>query len=283
MNRYLWLTGLLITAGSSCQKDTVPATDTSVAAVIKTNVAYGSDPLQKMDVYLPSSRSADTTKSIILIHGGGWTDGDKADFSPYVVQLQQKLPGYAVFNVNYRLAANGSNLFPAQENDIKAAVEFIHGKRAEYNIADKFVFLGASAGGHLALLQGYKYHSPVKPKAIVSFFGPTDLTTLAATSPLAGMILTQVTGATAAMNPTLYQQSSPATFVNAQIPPTMLLQGGADPLVPVAQSETLRNKLSTAGVPNEYVFYPTQSHGWTGDSLTDSFNKIAAFLKVHVQ
>lgn len=281
MNKRLLLTGLLIVHLYSCQKEAAEG-NTPETAATKMDVAYGTDPKQKMDVYLPAGRSADTTKSIILIHGGAWSEGDKLDFTPYVAQLQQKIPGYAVFNVNYRLALNNTNLFPAQENDVKAALEFINGKKAEYKISDKFVLLGASAGGHLALLQGYKYNTPIKPKAIVSFFGPSDLVALYNSSFIAAIGLSGVIGTDPVSNPTLYQQSSPLGFVTAQSPPTILLQGGADPLVPVAQAEALRAKLTTSGVTNQYVFYPTQTHGWFGDTLNHSFDKITEFLKANV-
>lgn len=281
MNKRVLLTGLLIVHLYSCQKEAAESSTPETAAT-KMDVAYGTDPKQKMDIYLPAGRSADTTKSIILIHGGAWSEGDKLDFTPYVAQLQQKIPGYAVFNVNYRLAINNTNLFPSQENDIKAALEFINGKKGEYKISDKFVLLGASAGAHLALLQGYKYNTPIKPKAIVSFFGPTDLVALYNSSFIAALGLSGVTGTDPVSNPTFYQQSSPLTFVTAQSPPTILLQGGADPLVPVAQAEALKAKLTTSGVTNQYVFYPTQTHGWFGDTLNHSFDKITEFLKVNV-
>jgi acetyl esterase/lipase len=281
MNKQLLTAALLVFHLSSCQKEAEPGVAPETAAT-KTNVPYGTDPKQKMDIYLPAGRTTDTTKSIILIHGGAWSEGDKLDFTPHVSQLQQRLPGYAVFNVNYRLAVNGTNLFPAQENDIKAALEFIDSKKAEYKISDKFVLLGASAGGHLALLQGYKYSTPIKPKAVVSFFGPSDLTALYNSGFLAALGLSGVTGTDPVANPALYQQSSPLTYVTAQSPPTILLQGGADPLVPVAQAEALKTKLTTSGVTNQYVFYPTQTHGWFGDTLNHSFDKITEFLKTNV-
>jgi acetyl esterase/lipase len=280
MSRYLWLINLLLFI--ACQRDTVPETKIPATDII-VDVAYGKDPKQKMDVYLPARRSIDSTKILVLIHGGGWIDLDKSDFTPFVAQLQQKLPGYAIFNVNYRLAENAKNLFPTQENDIKTAIEFIDSKRSEYTISDKIVFLGASAGGHLALLQGYKYNTPLKPRAIISFFGPSDLTALYKSNPLAGMVLTQVTGVTPSDNSTIYVQSSPATFVNAQSPPTILLHGGADPVVSPKQSELLKNLLNNAGVPNQYVFYPKEKHGWSGTNLTDSFEKIARFLEKYVE
>ena len=270
------LTVLVFTA---CKKQ-----DDNTAYKIMQDQSYGADSKQKMDIYLPAHRSADTTKAIFLIHGGGWTEGDKADFNSFVTAIQSLFPGYAIFNINYRLFANNQNLFPAQENDVKAAVEFVAAKRNEFLISDKWAFLGASAGGHLALLQSYKYSSPVKPKAVISFFGPTDLTALYNdwTNPVISILLAQVTGATPSTNSIVYQQSSPVTFVNAQSCPTLLLQGGQDPLVPVSQATGLRDKLQAMTVPNQYVFYPNDGHGWQGADLLDSFDKIRSFLNQYM-
>jgi acetyl esterase/lipase len=249
------------------------------------NVAYGTEAAQVMDVYLPAGRSRDTTKVIVLIHGGAWSSMDKSDFTQYVDTLKNRIPGYAIFNLNYRLATGTTNTFPAQENDVKAALDFIYSKRDEYTISDKFVLLGGSAGGHLALLQGLKYTSPVKVRAIVDFFGPTDMTDLY-NNPASVLIppstIALIVGATPASNPTLYQQSSPINFVTAQSPPVILFNGGMDPLVRPAQSVALDTKLQAMGVVHEYYFYPTEGHGWTGANLKHSFDKIGVFLSTYV-
>jgi len=269
---------------SACKKTANTTGNNPSQASTLTDVSYGADTKQKMDIYLPAGRSADTTKLIFLIHGGGWNEGDKADFTASVAYLQTLLPGYAIINTNYRLVANGQNLFPTQENDIKAAATFLYSKRTEYQVSDKWVFIGASAGGHLAMLQSYKYNSPVKPRAVVSFFGPSDLTVFYNSSnPLIAGLLMNVTGTTPSANAGLYQQSSPNNFITAQSPPTLLLHGGADPLVPASQSELVRDKLQSYGVPVQYVFYPNEGHGWDGPNLLDSFNKIAAFLQLYVK
>ena len=266
---------------SSCKKDDGTEQDTSVTML---NVSYGSNAQQKMDVYLPGNRSTTKTKVIIMIHGGGWNTGDKTDFNEYVDSLKKRDPSYAIFNINYRLAI-APDLFPAQEQDVKAAVEFIYNQRQEYKISDKFVLVGASAGAHLALLQGYKYSTPIKPKAIIDFFGPTDLVDLYnnPSNPLVQPTLLSVTGGTPTTNNTLYTQSSPINFVSAQSPPTMILHGGADIIVSLSQSIQLNNKLTIAGVSRDYIFYPTEGHGWIGANLSDSFNRILAFLAAYVQ
>ena len=269
---------------SSCQKDSDPTLPVLTEKTVL-NVEYGTNPSQKMDIYLPPGRQTTTTKIIVMIHGGGWVVGDKSDFTEYVDTLKRRLPGYAIFNINYRLATGISNYFPTQENDVKAAIEFIYGKRNEYQISNKYILLGASAGSHLALLQSYKYSSPIKVKAVVDFFGPIDLVDMynypaSASAPPSALVA--VIGATPTTNPTLYQQSSPITFVNVQSPATIIFQGGADPLVSPSQSLALKNKLQSMGVVHQYFLYPTEKHGWTGAPLSDSFDKIVQFLSANV-
>ncbi len=276
---------LLLPVLVSCQKDGSPDIDENVSALTIPNQPYGPDPAQKMDIYLPADRNGTETKVMILVHGGAWATGDKTDFTDYVDTMKRRMPGYAIFNINYRLSTGTANLFPTQENDVKAAIEFIYSKRNEYKISDKFVLLGASAGAHLALLHGYKQTTPVKVKAIVDFFGPTDMVDIynnPASPLISSATVAQIVGATPTSNATLYQESSPINYVTAQSPPTMILHGGADPLVSPTQSMALNSKLQVMGVVHQYIFYPAESHGWVGANLIDSFDKIQAFLTTNV-
>jgi acetyl esterase/lipase len=279
----LVLSVLLFTA---CEKNETGTGNETVAEKSMLNVAYGTDPLQKMDIFLPAGRRADSTKVMILVHGGGWTSGDKADFAVFMDTLKKRIPGYAIFNINYRLAVFPNNLFPTQEVDVRAAVEFIYGNRSTYQVSDKFVLMGASAGGHLSLLQAYKYHSPVNIKAVVDFFGPTDMVAMYndyAPNPPAQLSIVGLMSGTPAMNPALYASSSPLTYANAQAPPTIILQGATDPIVnALTQSFALKTKLDAAVVVNEYVLYPGGHGDWDAATYTDAFNKIQAFLTANV-
>ena len=247
------------------------------------NVPYGDDPKQKMDVYLPAHRTPDSTPLIVLIHGGGWNSGDKSQLTPYITALQNRLPDYAFANINYRLLNfnTGDNRFPAQENDVKDAIQFLRAKASDYKISKSIILLGASAGGHLALLQGYKNEKPEDIKAVISFFGPSDLIELYnhPGNPGLPFLLNALMGTNPAENKTFYSESSPINFVTPSSPPTLLLQGGRDILVPEAQSTQLRDKLKSQGVKHQYIFYPEEGHGWRGSKLAESFDKIAAFLK----
>ena len=115
--RILFVCLLTMLFFASCKKK-----EDANAAKTFLNVKYGTDAKQAMDVYLPAGRSTTATPVLILIHGGGWTEGSRNDLNVFVDTLKRRLPNYAIFNISYRLAANGQNLFPAQENDVKAAV-----------------------------------------------------------------------------------------------------------------------------------------------------------------
>jgi acetyl esterase/lipase len=272
-----------MTLYTSCQQVQSKALPTSVAEN-KLNVSYGEDSAQRMDIYLPAGRSAQSTPSIVLIHGGGWNSGDKSDFRTYIDTFKKRLPGYAIFNLNYRLVSS-DNLFPTQEMDVKAAMEHIAQNADYYGVKqNKFVLLGFSAGAHLAMLQAYKYSTP-EVKAVVNFFGPTDLTVMYK-NPWHSMIpylLQMLTGTTPAANAAVYQQSSPAHFVNTQSAPTIIFQGGKDNIVHPSQSQHLEKKLKQAGVPHQLVLYPNERHGWYGTNLSNSFDHIEAFLDTHVK
>lgn len=271
---------------AACQKDNdeTPPPPPPEPSKTELNVAYGTDPKQTYDAYLPAGRKTTTTKVIIYIHGGGWSGGDKTEMTPYVDTLKKRMPDFAVFNINYRLATGAPNLFPTQEMDVKKAIEFIYSKRSEYGISDKFVLLGASAGGHLSCLYAYKYNTPVKIKAVVDFFGPTDLVDMF-NNPANFLVpfqLMSVTGGTPTSVPTIYAEANPLNYITAQSPPTIILHGGVDIVVLPSQSVLLKNKLSSFGVTNQYVFYPSENHGWGGATMTDSFDKISAFLNANV-
>jgi len=262
---------------------------TPVAARTTMDTSYGSDAKQKMDIYLPANRTTASTKVIVMIHGGAWIGGDKADYATNIDSLKKRLPDYAIFNINYRLAAiPATNVFPTQENDVKAAIDFIYSNRATFLISDKFVLLGASAGGHLSLLQAYKYQTP-KIKAVIDYCGPTDMAAMYtdyASNPINQLGITALMSGTPTSNAALYNSSSPVTYTTtANACPTIIFQGTADLIVNAnTQSVALKNKLITATVANEYYPYTGLGHvdSWTATTFTDTYNKIQAFLTTYV-
>lgn len=269
---------------AACKK--TDTTDSTVPLQTNyTNVAYGIDPAQVMDVYLPPNRSTSFTNVLVLIHGGSWSGGDKTDFATFIDTIQKRFPDYAIFNLNYRLASGTQNLFPTQEQDINTAIDFIYSKRNDYKISDNYALLGTSAGAHLALLQAYKDTLPVRAKTVIDFFGPSDMTEMYNNPTIPGgeLVIFSVMGTTPTGNSSLYAESSPVNYVTPRVSPTIIFHGSSDIVVRHEQSDTLFARLDSANVAATYVVYPTQGHGWTNsDTLSDSFNRLDAFLRQHM-
>ncbi len=280
---YCLITGFIF----SCKKnggEPEPIVATLPAKTIL-NVAYGTDAYQKMDVYLPENRTADT-KTIIAIHGGGWILGDKSEVNSILDSLRKRLPNYAFININYRLSNAPVNLYPIPNNDVTSAINYVLSKKAEYIISDKMILFGISAGGHLALYEAYKNNSAGNIKGVVSVFGIPDLTDMwnnpAGSPNFSRPALTNYLGTNPIANPGLYTQASPITYATTQSVPTQLFHGTSDTLVRYQQSVALKNKLQTLNVPVQYTEYPGEGHGWGGAPLTDTYNKITLFVKQYL-
>jgi len=121
----------------------------NTSAQIIQNVSYGTHKSHALDIYLPPNRSAFSTKILVIILGGGFNNGSKDELSTYIQPMQKRLADYAFFNITYRQATTNDTLFPAQENDVKAALEFIISNSESLGVSKKVVLLGVSAGGML--------------------------------------------------------------------------------------------------------------------------------------
>lgn len=78
-----------------------------------------------MDMYLPANRSSSKTKVFVMIHGGGWSAGDKADYSSTMDALKDHYPNHGIININYRLGTQDNPGYPKQIQDIQAALNEI--------------------------------------------------------------------------------------------------------------------------------------------------------------
>jgi acetyl esterase/lipase len=144
-----------------------------------------------LDVAMPKEHGGKPRPAIVVIHGGGWLEGDKSSFStpknrpPGNIIDFAKL-GFAAVTINYRLS--GEAPFPAALHDCKCAVRWLRASAKKYQIdPDSIGAWGNSAGGHLALLLGMtakkpefegdgpygEYSSAVQ--AVASDSGPIDL------------------------------------------------------------------------------------------------------------
>ncbi len=260
----------------SCTTDSTASDASTEKNLI--NESYGSSPQQVFDLYLPANRSAATTKTLILVHGGGWTAGDKADMVYVTNIIKQYLPGYAIANMNYRLASAGNPAFPMQIDDLNSVVTKL--KNTDYGISDNFGFIGVSAGGHLSLLYSYAYNFNINVKMVCSIVGPTDFTDPNyLNNPFMVASFESVTGVSYSDNPTYYQQLSPLSRATVASPPTILFYGNQDPLIPTTQGVNMHARLNQLGVYNEFTLYNGGHGNWVLADQLDAYGKLVAFIQ----
>ena len=181
---------LLTTSFTACKKDSAVITDPVINVQAETvlDVSYGSNALQKMDVYLPANRSSNTSL-IIFVHGGSFIGGDKSLYASLVKELVRA--NFAVLNVNYRLVdATGLYDSPVkhiesaikikdQVADMSTIVNYAISKAKEWKISEtKMAMAGHSAGATLSLLYSYDAINTNKIKAVANLAGSLDHTFL---------------------------------------------------------------------------------------------------------
>ncbi|MDV6166797.1 alpha/beta hydrolase [Flavobacterium sp. DG1-102-2] len=268
----LLLLFLITGCGNSDDENNAP-----LEAQTLTDVSYGTDAQQKIDIFLPYDRSINT-KVIVLLHGGSWVGGDKSDVASLVPVLKIQFPDHAIVNMNYRLATETSPAYPKQIDDIKSVLE--HLKSNNYQISSNYAFIGFSAGAHLSLLYAYAYDTEHNVKAICDVVGPADFTDPNYTShplyPSASQVLVGSSSPTQEQIETI----NPVNHITTQSPPTISFYGGQDPLVPATQGPRLKAALDNANVYNEYNLYANGGHGdWDEATYADVYSKMTLFLK----
>jgi acetyl esterase/lipase len=245
--------------------------DPSVSAEF-IDVSYGNHPLQRLDVYLPASRTIQT-KVIILVHGGAWVEGDKSSYSEWSRGLSST-KGFAVFNINYRLV-DGTATWRDQVDDIALAVTYILGQSSVWHYAsNKIAMIGGSAGGHLSLLYAHHYDTENKIDTVVSLAGPTDITDI----DLYNMVLAKGLDLYANIFITVdeREEASPVNGISGK--PTLIFHGMLDDIVPYSQSQKLYDALIANGTICELYLYADTDHSVGGNALDPDVNR---FLEIN--
>lgn len=200
---------------------------------------------------------------VLVIHGGGWDSGDKTQLAPLNRELAQK--GYTVVAIQYRLAP--AYVFPAQIEDVNAALDFLTENAALWNIdASQFFLLGRSAGGQIA--QVAAYHSKRESiKGVIAFYAPADLV-WGYTIPTSKWIMdsNRVLGGylggsykEAKLN---YENATVSNLVQPNLPPILMLHGRADVLVTWVHNKRLIPFLEKAQIPYAFIDLPWAVHGF---------------------
>lgn len=196
---------------------------------------------------------------VVWIHGGSFREGDRRS-QPKAIRPRSFFAafneaGLACATVDYRLTGEAS--WPAQRDDVNAAIEFLAEHAATYGIdASRLGTAGDSAGGHLALMAAMT--SP-RVRATVAWYPMTDIAALDAES--GGLPHSPWLGGVPSQMPERISQASPITFVTGQSPPCMFVHGQLDMEYPPSQSALMHRRLTEAGVESVCHIVPGAGHG----------------------
>ncbi len=271
---------------TSCSSESENQNNDPLAAETFLNVSYGNNPQEKYDLYLPADRSQDKTKIIVLVHGGGWTGGDKADMQFLIPFIQLAHPNHAIVNINYVLANATTPAFPNQFKDLEAVLDKISDEKGELHIKPEFALIGASAGAHIALMYDYKYDAANRVKMVADIVGPTDFTDpFYATNPDFNFLLTLLVDESAYPSGVNFAEIlSPALQVSKNSSPTLLFYGNADPLVPLSNGEKLNTALNNAGIDHHFSVYEG-GHGdnWSATDIEDMKTQVSSYINTYLK
>jgi acetyl esterase/lipase len=233
------------------------------------------------DVFVPPAEVANGI-GLLLIHGGGWQEGDRSQLRGYGFLLGRR--GVTCVAPDYRLVDEG--IWPAPLHDVKAALRWMRASADELGVDPARIgALGASSGGHLALLlagtatspnwegQGGNPGSGTELAAAIGLYSPTRLIP-------GGEMLSEgverLLGSDATAD--THREASPIEHVHEGWGPVMLLHSNPDRVVPRHQSLDLYEALQAAGVPTElHMFEGRPRHAF---DVAPAMGRLTAHLAV---
>jgi acetyl esterase/lipase len=235
----------------------------------------------KMKVIMPVKNS--NGKGIVWVVSGAWFSSYEAIDVPISQSMTDTLSrrGYTVFAVVH--SSQPKFTIPQMLPDLQRAVRFIRYNAADYQIdPNRIGICGASSGGHLALMQGFTGDNgnpgdkdsinrvPSHVQAIACFFPPTDFLNYGESGE-SGLGRGRLKGYSAPFafstnnikrQLEIGRMISPINHVRNDTPPTLLIHGDRDDIVPIQQSEIMINKLERARVPSRLIRKRGVGHGW---------------------
>ena len=199
--------------------------------------------------------------SIVVIHGGSWQHGDKANLNWRSVCQWLASEGFVAVSVNYRLVPTAT--FPAQLDDAQDAVRWLRdpAQVLRYNLdPDRIGAFGGSAGGNLAALLGTVGSGPwtedARVAAVAELSGPADLREPIPTTDSYnqdfGQVVLDYLGCTSYPDCPGAAKASPV-FLADETDPPFFIGHSTEEFIPISQSEKLVRALRDKGVDTTYV------------------------------
>ncbi len=232
---------------------------TTAGPPAQTDVAYGGDPRQRLDLYLPATRTG-AVPAVLFVHGGGWSIGDKAQFAWLGQQLAAQ--GVVTALANYRLSPAVQH--PEHTKDVARAVAWLYRNAAAYGGDPAHLYVvGHSAGAHMAALvaldRSYLLAEGLSlaiVRGVVGIAGPTyDLDANYAQTPIAPLLYAAFGPDTAR-----WAQAAPVRYVQPYAPSFLLVYGTADNQALPLSTQVLATALQRSGVPTQVETLPGQDH-----------------------
>jgi acetyl esterase/lipase len=224
----------------------------------------GASSCWRLDLAAKGDKNASPRPAVIVVHGGGWLEGDKSSFAsrehgvPGNIEEFAEL-GFVALTINYRLSPEAP--FPAALEDCKCAVRWLRAHADEFNVdPNRIGAYGNSAGGHLALLlamvgkdEGFEGDGPHRDEsslvqAAASDSGPVDLLYQYRHERLKRVVGKFMGGPPDSERKALYRKASPARHISPETPPLLLIYGGADQQVPIETADQFVTDLGRLGV-----------------------------------
>lgn len=250
----------------------VSLTDYYTGYEIYRDISYAGEKDNVMDIYFPKEAyGRESNGCVLFIHGGSWSGGDKSEETHRCRLLASR--GYISATMNYTLwnesNANEYNVFDVLD-EIDTALMKIKAFALERGIIiDKAATSGYSAGAHLSMLYSFS-RSDMAPMQIVftsNMAGPSDISPRLWGEDMARAIGNRLTGTditedmiNAEKTKNLLSLISPVSYICENTPPTVIMHGGKDSVVPVGNAESLVEKFKEYSVPYDYVYLKDSDH-----------------------
>ena len=247
-----------------------------------------------LDIYRPTPASSETLPTIVWFHGGAWKMGDRKAVERIAAEQLER--GFALVSVSYSLSDTAQ--WPVQCHEAKAAIRYLRANAARLGLdPDKLIAAGMSAGAHMACILGVSadhknlngqlgehLEETNKVMGVLALYPPSDF--LSVSKDWDGLLdyyskdspVTQLLGDSISTAPHKSNLASPLKLFERNCPPTLLLHGDADPIVPANQSILMHEKLLAAGIDSQLMLLPGYTHGDHRFNGGEAAAKINAFL-----
>ena len=262
----------------------LPTSTTKPVEVIN-DQTYHSDEDENhlLDIYLPNDKEG-PFPVLVMIHGG---NGDKRDLIIWGHTFAKK--GFAAISINHRQWPD--HQYPAHIEDAFCALAWIFNSSEIYPFdTDQIFVMGHSAGGTLAAVMGV-VNDPAKYmgscpnplpdnksiKGVITFTVIFDYITAAEESPALGNYAIELLGGSSEEMPAIWQEASPASWVDISDPPFLIIHGEDDQSISPEQSRQAADILKEIGVAVQLILIPGASHNQIKSS-SQSMDAVEVFL-----